>query len=53
MECLGLLLYKLKKFQDAIHCYDKAIQIDPEFSDAFYHKGISKLKSLGLTLKKL
>jgi tetratricopeptide (TPR) repeat protein len=33
-------------YQDAVKCYDKAIEIDPKFKDAWYKKGIA-LEKLG------
>ena len=33
-------------YQDAVKCYDKAIEINPKFKDALYKKGIT-LEKLG------
>ena len=35
----GLALYELGKYKEAIQCYDKAIDIDPDDADAYYNKG--------------
>jgi tetratricopeptide (TPR) repeat protein len=31
----GNVYYKLKKYDEAIKCYDKAIEIDPNFTHAW------------------
>ncbi|MBR1681985.1 MAG: tetratricopeptide repeat protein [Bacteroidaceae bacterium] len=36
----GLLLMNAKKYEEAIPFYDKAIETDPEFSDAYYNAGV-------------
>ncbi|NPV51626.1 MAG: tetratricopeptide repeat protein [Candidatus Methanofastidiosum sp.] len=33
-------------YQDSVKCYDKAIEIDPKFKDAWYKKGVA-LEKLG------
>ena len=32
-------MYNLNKYEEAIECYDKAIQINPNYSNAFNIKG--------------
>ena len=32
-------MYNLNKYEEAIECYNKAIQINPNYSEAFYSKG--------------
>lgn len=34
---------ELDKHDDAINAYDNAIKINPEFAEAWYHKGIALL----------
>ena len=41
---LGIAKYELKKWDEAIAIFDKAIKIYPEFSDAKYYKAICWLK---------
>jgi tetratricopeptide (TPR) repeat protein len=36
---LGIELYNLGKYEDAIINYDRAIKINPNDSDYFYNKG--------------
>ncbi|CAD8177405.1 unnamed protein product [Paramecium octaurelia] len=36
----GLALYTLNKYNEAIVCYVKAIQIDPNYADAYLNKGL-------------
>ena len=42
----GVAYYKLDLFQDAITAFDKALALDPNYTDAQYYKGLalSKLK---------
>ena len=35
---------KLGKFDEAIKAYDKAIEIDPQHSNAWYNKGLALTK---------
>ncbi len=35
----GLSLSYLKRYQEAIKCYDNAIELDPKNVDAWYRKG--------------
>ncbi|MEQ8189956.1 MAG: tetratricopeptide repeat protein [Candidatus Eremiobacterota bacterium] len=35
----GNALYKLKKYEEAIKCYDKALEIDPDYAYAWFNKG--------------
>lgn len=37
----GLALNNLNKYEEAIHNYDKAIEIFPLYAKCFYNKGIS------------
>jgi tetratricopeptide (TPR) repeat protein len=34
----GIALSRLKRFEDAIACYDKAIELDPNHANAWYNK---------------
>lgn len=43
----GLDLYSTNKYQDAINCYNRAIEIDPRYAEAFRDKGAA-LGELGL-----
>ena len=36
----GVALHKLNKSDEAIKAYDKAIEINPQNSDAWYNKGL-------------
>ena len=36
-----LALYNLGKYEEAIKCYDKAIEIDPNYADAWNNKGLA------------
>lgn len=36
----GIVLMNQKKYEDAITFFDKAIDVDPEFSDAYYNAGV-------------
>jgi hypothetical protein len=42
----GIELHENGKYQDAISCYDKAIEINPKFAKAWYNKGVT-LHKLG------
>ena len=42
----GDALYFLGKYDEAIKCYDKAIEIDPNDADVWNNKGLA-LNSLG------
>ena len=42
----GLALNSLGKYDEAIKCYDKAIEIDPDDADTWNNKGLA-LNSLG------
>lgn len=35
----GVTLGELGKHEDAVKCYDRALEIDPDFADAWYNKG--------------
>ena len=37
----GVELSELERYEEAIACYDKAISLDPELSDAWYNKGLA------------
>lgn len=39
-------LYVLKRYDDSLKCFDKAIEIDPKFKNAWYDKGILLAKKL-------
>ncbi len=43
----GVSLANLGKYQDAIACYDKSLQINPRYALAWFNKG-SDLESLGM-----
>ena len=34
-------MYNQNKYEEAIECYDKAIQINPNYSEAFNNKGLA------------
>ena len=34
----GIYLYKQKNFPEAMHCFGKALEINPKFDPAFYYK---------------
>jgi len=36
----GVVLMNQKKYEEAIPFYDKAIEVDPEFSDAYFNAGV-------------
>jgi tetratricopeptide (TPR) repeat protein len=42
-ECVnkGNTLSDQKKYEEAIECYDKALQFDPEYTNAWNNKGYS------------
>ena len=40
----GNALYKLNKYEDAITCFESAIAIKPNYSDAFFKIGLSLAK---------
>jgi tetratricopeptide (TPR) repeat protein len=42
----GVLLFKLGRFPQALHCYDKALDIDPLDFDVILHKALA-LNELG------
>lgn len=48
----GRTLGKDRRFEEAIVCFDKATQIDPNHAKAWYNKGLC-LKNLGLLLESL
>lgn len=35
----GIALFKIKKYEEAIECYDEAIKINSSSSDVYIHKG--------------
>jgi predicted amidohydrolase len=37
----GVALGELGKYEEAIKCYDKAIEIEPNYEDAWYNKGVA------------
>ena len=37
---IGNSLYDLKQFEEAIQMYDKAIQLNPQDSEAYNNKGL-------------
>ena len=37
----GISLYNLKKFNEALECFDEAIKINPQFEDAQSDKGVA------------
>jgi tetratricopeptide (TPR) repeat protein len=40
----GRTLAKLERYEEAIRCFDKALEIDPKFVDAWCNKGMCDLK---------
>ena len=44
-NCIGNLLDKQGRYQEAVFCFDKAALLNPEFSAAFFNKG-NALKNL-------
>ena len=32
-------MHSLKKYEEAVSCYDKVIEIDPDFENIWYNKG--------------
>ncbi|MBA7597449.1 Cell division coordinator CpoB [subsurface metagenome] len=36
----GLDLFELKRYREAIECYDKALEINPDYDAAWYDKGL-------------
>lgn len=44
---------ELKRYNEAIQCFDKAIEIDPNYSDAYYCKAITfkDMKKYGEAMK--
>jgi tetratricopeptide (TPR) repeat protein len=36
----GVLLGKMEDYESAIGCFDRAIEISPNYVEAWYHKGI-------------
>ena len=37
---IGISLYNLKRYEEAIQMYDKAIQLNPQDSDFYNNKGL-------------
>ena len=37
----AMLSAKLGKYTDAIQAYDKGIELSPQFTDIYYHKGVA------------
>ncbi len=44
-NCIGNLLDKQGRYQEAVYCFDKAVLLNPEFAAAFFNKG-NALKNL-------
>ena len=42
----GIDLYELERHEEAIACFDEAIRLDPELSDAWQWKGMALHLSL-------
>ena len=38
---LGNAFYFKEKYQDAVECYEKVIEIKPDYADAWYNKGVA------------
>ena len=36
---IGVVLFDLKRYEDALRMYEMAIKNNPEFSDAYHNKG--------------
>ena len=41
----GIALDGQGKFDDAIQAYDKAIELDPQYADAWYNRGVGLISS--------
>ena len=37
----GNEFYRQKRFEDALRCYLNAVQIDPQYADAWYNLGMT------------
>ena len=37
----GIIVAQLGNYQEAIKCFEKAIEIRPDFAEAWYHKGVA------------
>jgi tetratricopeptide (TPR) repeat protein len=37
----GEILYFLDRYEEAVICYDKALEIDPNYNSAYFYKGIA------------
>ncbi|MEW6621427.1 MAG: tetratricopeptide repeat protein, partial [bacterium] len=42
----GVALCKLRRYNEAVECFDKAINLNPAFQQAWYNKAIA-LQNLG------
>ena len=36
----GAILSDLKDYEEALKCYDKALEIDPNYAQAWFNKGV-------------
>jgi putative uncharacterized protein (fragment) len=41
----GAIHYFLQDFASAIQCYTKAVEIDPDFGEAYFNRGLAYLKT--------
>ena len=37
----GLTAYNLRNYEEAIKCYNKALELDPNFKEAWFRKGMA------------
>lgn len=44
---VGIVYYKLNKMEEALGAFDKAIELNPELSSAYYQAALSSIKTGG------